>query len=346
MFDYCPKISYTCGPAKAVLAGLQPKGDFMESQKYKILKKFNDFYVYTHSYGNRGVVYVGMGRVNRAWDYKKRNHLWETFFADCEPIVHIVKKGLTLEEAEKLESSLIAKYLKDKGFLLNIYAGTKKCRPITDARASQILSKFNARHWQGKKRDPETTKKMLATKTRNSSFSRYWQGKKRDSELMDKLKASSMTPEAIEKRAAKMRGKTLSEEHKAKISKSLEGRVHSNETRAKISETKKGRPNGLKGYTWSEEARANLSKARMGIRHDQETLDRIKATKAEKVKNDWVNPKSKPVLCVELNKVFPNARIASEELEGANVKHIQSCCVGRRKTHAGYTWEYSKGNDL
>jgi len=44
-------------------------------------------------------------------------------------------------------------------------------------------------------------------------------------------------------------------------------------------------------------------------------------------------------MCVELNKTFRYASEAAESLF-CNAKHIQAVCVGRRKTHGGYTWKY------
>jgi len=331
------KISYTYVLICCLTIGC--KEDIL-SEKYENLKGYEDFYVYTHSVKKKGVVYVGMGRVDRAWMLTKRNKLWETFFADCEPEVKIVERNLTLEGAESLERTLIAYYLKDKGFLLNIYAGSRKCRPITNERASELLSKYNARYWKGKARTKESIQKGVDTKNERDSHARYWKGKKRDPELMRKLKAASMTPEAQEKKAVKLRGQTRTPEQKARMSEAGKGRVMSEEAKLKISQAKTGRPNGLEGHKWTDEARANLSKARIGIRHDQETLDRIKATKAEKVANGWVNPKSKAVLCVELNKQFINAKEAAKAIDKASAKHIQACCVGRRLTHAGHTWKY------
>jgi hypothetical protein len=53
---------------------------------------------------------------------------------------------------------------------------------------------------------------------------------------------------------------------------------------------------------------------------------------------------SKPVYCVELDKVFPSGAKAKEEL-GINNSHITACCKGIRKTAGGYHWEYSDAAD-
>ena len=53
------------------------------------------------------------------------------------------------------------------------------------------------------------------------------------------------------------------------------------------------------------------------------------------------NPK-KPVLCVELNKVFPSVREAGRVL-GISSQHIPSACKSSNRTAGGYTWRYVGG---
>lgn len=48
---------------------------------------------------------------------------------------------------------------------------------------------------------------------------------------------------------------------------------------------------------------------------------------------------SKPVFCVELNRVFESVSIAAEYF-GLFPSNISSCCRGRIKTSGGYHWEY------
>lgn len=38
--------------------------------------------------------------------------------------------------------------------------------------------------------------------------------------------------------------------------------------------------------------------------------------------------------------VYVNARRAEEQVKGADYRHISDCCIGRRKSHAGYRWRY------
>ena len=48
---------------------------------------------------------------------------------------------------------------------------------------------------------------------------------------------------------------------------------------------------------------------------------------------------SKPVYCVELNKVFPSTAEAGRQL-GISNSHISKCCRGILKTCGGYHWNY------
>ena len=50
---------------------------------------------------------------------------------------------------------------------------------------------------------------------------------------------------------------------------------------------------------------------------------------------------SKPVYCVELDRVFDGSRQAAREL-GLHNSSIISCCKGRYKTAGGYHWRYAE----
>ena len=54
--------------------------------------------------------------------------------------------------------------------------------------------------------------------------------------------------------------------------------------------------------------------------------------------------RSKPVYCVELDRVFDGISQAARELD-LNKKHICDCCKGRYKTHGGYHWQYAVVED-
>ena len=150
---------------------------------------------------------------------------------------------------------------------------------------------------------------------------RHWLGKKRP-EIGSKISAAKKGKPGPW--AGKKRG-PHTEEWKANISKNH--RRHQTEaTKKKISEVKKGRPNGLLGKKRSEETKKKLSEVR---------------------KKAWASGMydrphhgNKPVRCIELDKVFISAAEASRQL-GCMRSKISSCCLGTRKSHYGYTWEYA-----
>jgi hypothetical protein len=49
--------------------------------------------------------------------------------------------------------------------------------------------------------------------------------------------------------------------------------------------------------------------------------------------------RSKPIYCVELDRVFESISAAARELD-LNHGSICYCCKGIRKTHGGYHWRY------
>ena len=51
--------------------------------------------------------------------------------------------------------------------------------------------------------------------------------------------------------------------------------------------------------------------------------------------------RSKQILCVELNKLFVNARVAAEELR-CDRRNICTCCNDSTKTAGGYHWRYAE----
>lgn len=98
-----------------------------------------------------------------------------------------------------------------------------------------------------------------------------------------------------------------------KISKALKGRVFSPDERRKISAAKKGKPLSDK----------NLSS----------------------IRQRW----SRPVVCVEENKVFNNGHevidwLISVGFKKAGYSSVVSCCKGKKATAYGYRWKYLDGS--
>ena len=50
---------------------------------------------------------------------------------------------------------------------------------------------------------------------------------------------------------------------------------------------------------------------------------------------------SKPVYCIELNKIFDSAKAAAEEVRGIG-SNITACLKGKQKTAYGYHWRYAE----
>lgn len=131
------------------------------------------------------------------------------------------------------------------------------------------------------------------------------------------------------------------EEHKKKIGLSNKGKKHTKDFCENISKRQTG-------YKHTDETKNKISKAskgnkyNLGRKHSQESIMNYKigASKhsydsrksaAEKV--------SKPVYCVELDKIFKSITQAGIELN-ISASHISAVCNGKRKTAAGYKWKF------
>lgn len=122
----------------------------------------------------------------------------------------------------------------------------------------------------------------------------------------------------------------FTDEIKSKISKALKGHKCSNETRDKISQANKGRPSPNKGRKMSEELVLKNSISHKG----QNAWNKGRPWNAdEKAKCG-----GKPVLCVELNKIYRTAHEASAEL-GIDFSSICKCRKGKVKTAGGFHWK-------
>lgn len=91
-------------------------------------------------------------------------------------------------------------------------------------------------------------------------------------------------------------------------------------------ETRKKMSNSHMGKKHSEEHRINNSKARKGVKRPYLSNNL-----------EWRRKFGKPVLCVELNKIFHTAKEASEFLNVCNCG-IGRCLQGKLKTSGGYHW--------
>ena len=94
--------------------------------KYRVR---TDFYVYTHSCRDTGVVfYVGKGTGKRAHDFNMRSQAWREYVNELPNCydVNIIAKGQTEHEAYSLENDLISQYgkqIEGRGSLVNVTDG-------------------------------------------------------------------------------------------------------------------------------------------------------------------------------------------------------------------------------
>lgn len=110
--------------------------------------------------------------------------------------------------------------------------------------------------------------------------------------------------------------------------------------KAAISAGKRGRSNGLLGSTMAPEHRTKISKSRLASDAVKAAGEKIWASRrANGTDRGYTTKKARPVRCIDTGIIY---RCATEAADALNIsaKHIQSCCVGRRKSHGGNRWEY------
>jgi hypothetical protein len=308
--------------------------------------KKRDYYVYGH-YNHKGELrYIGKGRGARAFSFSanQRRKSWSNeFSAENPPRVGFFEQFISEEEALTLESDLINLEIKKGNKLINVirsrgnnFADWSK---EDHDRLTELRSGKN--HWSyGIARPEDTRKKISETKQSNpeKSIAKYWLGKKRDPKIIEKLVKSSHTPEAIEKRRKKMTGRKLTEEHKRKIGEGSRKAPRTKEWNEAISKGKKGKPNGLKGRKFTEAHKKAISEATKGRRglNAEEQARRLATWK----KNGMTTSKAKAVICLDTGVKYRCAKDAALDT-GSDAKHIQACCVGRRKTHNKLKWKYA-----
>ena len=126
------------------------------------------------------------------------------------------------------------------------------------------------------------------------------------------------------------------EEARKRMSAAQKGRQISEETRRKIGE-------GNKGKIMSDEARRKISEALKGKHPTEETRRKLSESHKKPYKETY-KKRCKPVLCVELNRIFPSIREAEKELNIEN-SNISEAANGKRKTAGGYHWEFIEGGN-
>lgn len=117
------------------------------------------------------------------------------------------------------------------------------------------------------------------------------------------------------------------------------GNRHNPITYKKSSDSRKGKP--LTEATKAKISQANKGELNSfyGKKHSTETRELMREIWAERKRQGYTNPNSKPVMCVETGEVFKNSTCAAKTFAG-DYKAIKNCCNGKGKTSGGYHWKW------
>ena len=102
-----------------------------------------------------------------------------------------------------------------------------------------------------------------------------------------------------------------------------------------VAETYLPNPNGLQQVNHKDENKEN--NALQNLEWCDQSYNSNYGSRNKRVSQTL----SKPVFCVELNKIFDGARAAAREL-GLDNSSIVKCCKGKLKTTGGYHWRYQE----
>ena len=166
-----------------------------------------------------------------------------------------------------------------------------------------------AREHFGIENDPSMVLHHIDTTLRATDTKRYLEWRIEDLAVMTKAEHTKLH----------QTGRIVSDETRKKMSENhvgFEGKHHTAETIEKIKAKTKGVPK-------SEEAKANMNANRACLRGKD-------------------NPNSKPILCVELGRIFWGAAEAEREL-GISKTGITRCCnhIKYYNTAGGYHWRWA-----
>lgn len=132
-----------------------------------------------------------------------------------------------------------------------------------------------------------------------------------------------------------------------KISIHNTGKHHSESTRQLISErlreqwkngVREGHP--MNDYTKQKIIEANTGREPWNKNLPKEQQPNYGRVVPQEIRESVAKKLSKPIYCVELDRVFDSAQIASKEL-GVQFSNISRCLHGRGKTAGGYHWRWA-----
>lgn len=192
--------------------------------------------------------YVGIGNPGRQNQLKSRNAFCTNKRKKAEKNgtfrIEVLYTGLSLEEAQTIEQSLISKLGRrdlNLGCLTNLTDGGEGTKnmfcsdSLKQKRSKNMRGNTRAQGSKsktGQKLSKETKEKISESQKGKNSF---WWGKKHSKESKDKMSIS----QSGENNG--MYGKTHNEYTKMKMSNSHKGKILSEETKRRISESKKGK---------------------------------------------------------------------------------------------------------
>lgn len=90
------------------------------------------------------------------------------------------------------------------------------------------------------------------------------------------------------------------------------------------------------GHRLSEDTKKKIAQAHLGKKQTEE--HKQKSAEARRNIGKWViklSPEN------EILHFYPTARLAAQDNQ-ANYKMISGCCLGKRKTHAGFIWKFAE----
>jgi hypothetical protein len=266
----------------------------------------------------------------------QRSARWKKMLGERPERVEILERELDEWKAFERECFYISRFLSEGADLANIASGGPGGNSWNE-RAREILSttrRGENSYWYGKERG-EFMQRLKAAQMKKCPQPRL--GAKLTPEHKAVFQAAGRSPEAILKRAEKMRGRKQSQAAVEKRIAALRGRALPSEHREAISRAKRGRPNGLEGRTMPAYHREAISKATQGRRPltKQEQEKRLATWKSR----GMTTKKAKAIICVETGATYRCAKEAALAVRGSD-KHIQACCVGRRLKHKNLSWKY------
>lgn len=298
-----------------------------------------NYKVYKHTFPN-GKIYIGITNmsVNRRWRNNGEGYKGQFVYNAIkkygwENVKHeVLFENLTQQEAEQKEIKLITFYksnqrefgynLANGGSSLGMHSEESK-RKMSESRKGLFIGEKNPR-WH-KEVSPETRQKI----------SNALKGRKQPREFVErcseKRRGQKRTIEQRKKMSMAVTGRVMSETTKEKLRIAKIGKKHTKEAKEKISLANKGKHS----VPCSESAKKKISEANKGKNnffYGKHHTDEVKEILSQRL--------SKPILCVETNKVYRNTKQAAIDIGNKDRTNILSALRGKTQTAYGYHWRY------